>query len=840
MKNECFIGFLYIILWLNNPVWSQSTGDYRTAVASLDWSTASDWQMWDGSKWASASSSPGASNRVFVQAGHTTTLNGNQSCLDLYISSGTSDATTGGDGLVAVQSYTLNIEGKLSCYIGTINTTQNSTSPLSITAENITPTLPISKTSGGKLKFIGNTRNLTIANEWGGNASGSVSLFDIDVALTSGQIGTLNTIVKAANWVISSGKLSTAYRIAVDNNTVGQGNLTILEGAVLSSSASGGGTTPVISRTSSSICGTITVNGTLQLEGLSPYIQCAAYSVGSVGTVEYNRAGNQNFLGSSFSSAVDLLIYNRIILSGSNIKTTQPSLSTELADNGTLIMRGGTLAVGASGSFSVSSMGTTLEYSAASSQTASSVEWLSNFQNLTVDNASGVSIGGLSRTVNGSMTLAAGTFTNGSTLTMGNGSAIYRTGGTLNSAPNFGSSINIIYEQFGSSITTGLEIPSDPTVLNNLTINSSNGVALSAPLTCNGVLALTNGILNSTSTNLLTLETSGSVSGSSNSSFVLGPMAKITTSTTAFTFPIGKGSLLRTLSITPSNTNVTTFTAEYFNAAYSNITTFTSPITRVSSLDYFVLSRSTSGSPSDAIIALSWGSNSGVNTANVNELSIARFDGGTWVNVSATGSGNSSAGVITANASISTFGTFVLANASTNNNPLPVSLIYFKASAINGGILLEWASASEVNCEGFEMQKSEHGSQFNSIAFVRSKAIGGSNNQILYYDYYDHMPLRRISYFRLKQVDFDGKFDYSNVQQVETSNIIEWRIIGNILYFDNKERANVIKIIDILGQILIQKEIGEPNEIDISELTQGVHYFQIDKLKPVKFFKNKD
>ncbi len=835
MKNFWLRSFPFF--FFVQSVWSQSTGDYRTAAAAVDWGTASDWQMWDGSKWSNSATPPGATNIVFIQAGHTTTLNGDQSCLDLYISSGTTDATTGGDGLVALQTYQLNLEGKLSCYIGVVNTTLNSTSALSITSENNTPTLPISKASGGKLKFVGNTRNLTLANEWGGNASGSVSLFDVEIALSTGQTATLNTIVKAANWLISSGKLSTAYRIAADNNTAGQGDLTISAGAVLSSSVSGGGTTPVISRTTSSICGAITVNGTLQLEGLSPYIQCASYTIGADGIVEYNRSGNQNFLGYSFTNAVNLLSYKHIVLSASGTKTTQASLSTELSDNGSLNMQGGTLAIGASGSFSVSSTGTTLKYSAAGAQTASAVEWLTNFQNLTITNSSGLSIGGLSRTINGILDLSIGTFSNSSTLTMGNGATINKTGGALNASPNFGSTVNVSYNQFGASISTGFEIPTNTTVLNNLTINSSNGVALSASITVNGVLSLTNGIVNSTASNLLIMETAASVTGSSNSSFVLGLLSKKTSTTSNFVFPVGKGNILRSLTISPSTSNLTTFTAEYFNTAYSNISTFTSPITRVSTLDYFELSRSTSGTPSDATIALAWGSNSGVNTANVNELSLARFDGGTWVNVPASGSGNANAGLVTSTSSVSAFGTFILANASTNNNPLPVTYIYFRAKLKNGAALLEWATAFENNCLGYEVQKSGVGPSFETISFVKSKSLGGSSSQNLYYAYHDNNPHHGVSFYRLKQMDYDGEVAYSSIQPLVNAKKIAWRIAGDYLIIDFEDRGNTIKILNELGQVVINKEIYESRIIDLGELRPGVYFFQIDQLKPMKFLK---
>jgi hypothetical protein len=816
---------------------AQTTGDYRTAASSVTWSTAGDWQTWDGSQWVTASAAPGASNNVFIQAGHTATLAGNQSCNDLYISTGTSNSSTGGDGQIALQSNTLSVNGKLSCYIGVVDVAVSSSNPLSITADATTPSLPISKTSGGVLKFVGNTRNITVSGEWSGNASGSTSLFDIEIALSAGQIGTLNTVVKAAKWLISSGTLQTSLRISADNNTTGQGNFTINTGAIFSSSESGGGTTPVISRTTTAICGTVTINGILRLSGASPHIQCAAYSLGSNGTIEYSRSnstGNQTFLNHSFTNADSLVVYNHIILSGIGTKTTLASSHTTISANGSLTMNGGALGVGSGGSFSVNSTGTTLIYSGTSSQTASTTEWYTNFQNLTINNSSGLSLG-FARTINGKLTLTSGTFTNGANLTLGNGATIARTGGLINSAPTFGSTVNVIYNENGSNITTGNELPSSTSVLNNVTINTSNGVTLNSAKTINGLLTFSSGLLTTTASNLLTLGTSGSVSGATSSKFINGPVAKNTNSTSTFTFPTGKGSILRTIAVTPSNTNPTTYSAEYFNNAYVNITSFTSPITRVSSIDYFELTRSASGTPSDAAITLEWGSNSGVNTSNVNELTLSRYAGGGWLNEAATGSGDSSSGTLITNSAVSNFGTFSIANATTNNNLLPVKLLSFK---INDN-KLEWITANELNNDGFEILASKIGKDFYPIGYVKSHAVGGNSHQILIYSYLlDGTPTCN-SYYRIKQVDFNGKYEFSKIVKNNYNANDRWTIANKILFiYCLSGTHNICEVSTLNGHVMDQYFQNDIGVFDLTNLPVGLYYFSINGQKPVKFFNN--
>ena len=823
-----------------NNLLAQTTGDYRSTATSITWSTASDWQTWNGSNWVTASSAPGASNDVYIQAGHTVTLTGNQSCNSLFISTGTTNATTPPEGLVALQGNTLNVNGKLVCYFGVVDITINSTSSLSPSTTTTVHNPTITKTSSGVLKIVGNSRNITNTGEWSAPGSGSSNLFDIEIDLNAGQTATFQTNLKAANWVFTTGTTNMGNnRIAADNGTTGQGDVTIGVNAIVINSSTGSGSNSVISQTGTVATGrggTLTINGLLRLSGQSPYIECTTISMGNSGIVDYSQGGSQNFINTTFTGAAPLLNYSNIILSGSGPKTTLPSQATAIASNGSLTMSGGTLALGASGSFSVSSTGTTLNYSGNSTQTATSTEWLSNFQNLTINNSSGVLIGGLARTINGNLTLTSGTFTNSTTLTLGNGATITRSGGILNSVPTFGSSVNVIYNQNGSSISTGNELPTSTSVLNNLTINSSNGVILSASKTMNGTLTFTSGQFSTTASNLLTIETTGSVSGYSNSSFISGPISKNTNSAAAFIFPIGKGSLLRTIAVTPTNSNSTTYSAEYFDAAYSNTTSFTSPITRVSTIDYFELNRSTGGTPSDASIEMAWGINSGVNTADVGELTLSRFAGGNWVNESATGTGTSTSGSVVSNSAANSFGTFALANSTTNTNLLPVQLINFTSEYINPVVHLKWSTASEINSKDFELEISINGKDFTLLDFISTKAMGGLSNKILHYTYINNFPNSGISYYRLKQNDLNGEFKYSPIIISKLPELQKIKIIDKFLHVYNQEGyKNTLQLLDLNGVVIYETNFENSLEINLSPYHSGAYLCCINGFKPIRF-----
>jgi hypothetical protein len=94
---------------------------------------------------------------------------------------------------------------------------------------------------------------------------------------------------------------------------------------------------------------------------------------------------------------------------------------------------------------------------------------------------------------------------------------------------------------------------------------------------------------------------------------------------------------------------------------------------------------------------------------------------------------------------------------------LPVELTEFNAVVYNSSVILKWVTASETNNEKFILQKSANGVYFSDIA-----TIHGNGNSIItnYYQYVDKHPIEGISYYRLKQVDFDGVFSVSNILAV--------------------------------------------------------------------------
>ena len=95
---------------------------------------------------------------------------------------------------------------------------------------------------------------------------------------------------------------------------------------------------------------------------------------------------------------------------------------------------------------------------------------------------------------------------------------------------------------------------------------------------------------------------------------------------------------------------------------------------------------------------------------------------------------------------------------------LPIELLYFEASEHERYNHLTWSTASETNNDYFNIEKTQDGVVFYNI--VTMNGAGNSNTQN-YYEYYDYDLNDNISYYRLKQTDFDGKFKYTDLISID-------------------------------------------------------------------------
>ena len=169
-------------------------------------------------------------------------------------------------------------------------------------------------------------------------------------------------------------------------------------------------------------------------------------------------------------------------------------------------------------------------------------------------------------------------------------------------------------------------------------------------------------------------------------------------------------------------------------------------------------------------------------------------------------------------------------------SPLPIELLDFHVERSGNDGLIKWTTASEINNDHFEIERSLDAHSFEKIA-VETGA--GNSIQVIQYETTDNGIGEVVSgipvYYRLKQVDRDGKFSYSSIQQVifesETSTVIYPNPSKGDLtinYTAPSEHEVFIRVIDILGAVVKETKMvakkGDQNiQLDLNELANG-HY----------------
>ncbi len=112
----------------------------------------------------------------------------------------------------------------------------------------------------------------------------------------------------------------------------------------------------------------------------------------------------------------------------------------------------------------------------------------------------------------------------------------------------------------------------------------------------------------------------------------------------------------------------------------------------------------------------------------------------------------------------------------TVSNVLPITLANFQARSEEGGALITWKVASEINNDKMLLERSKDGQRFQQIGQVKGR---GTSTVPFEYQFLDENPGPGSTYYRLKQVDFDGTFEYSKVIVLDTEGFIQLYIYPN-------------------------------------------------------------
>ena len=182
-----------------------------------------------------------------------------------------------------------------------------------------------------------------------------------------------------------------------------------------------------------------------------------------------------------------------------------------------------------------------------------------------------------------------------------------------------------------------------------------------------------------------------------------------------------------------------------------------------------------------------------------------------------------------------------------SGNPLPVELIHFDAqAAANHTADLHWVTASEINNSHFEIERSYDGRTFETVGNVTGN---GTTSHLIDYNYTDETIAKsqNTAYYRLKQVDYDGAYEYSDVRVVrfdKRADRLEIAAYPNpfnqeVTIHVNANEPYAIQVTDINGVVVLSVDHTESrtHRLDVSEYTAGVYIIEVTSNQGTKHLK---
>jgi hypothetical protein len=161
--------------------------------------------------------------------------------------------------------------------------------------------------------------------------------------------------------------------------------------------------------------------------------------------------------------------------------------------------------------------------------------------------------------------------------------------------------------------------------------------------------------------------------------------------------------------------------------------------------------------------------------------------------------------------------------------PLPIKMKEFYAKRKNGSVVLTWNTESELNAKEFVLQRKDEKDYLDVATIPASNIASGS-----FYTYTDKNNAKAVSQYRLKMVDQDGAYKYSEVRVVKgsvTQN--DFTVFPNpsngyarVTVSDITEAADV-QLVDLSGRILKNISMNNRNTVDINDIQKGIYMIRV-------------
>jgi hypothetical protein len=169
-----------------------------------------------------------------------------------------------------------------------------------------------------------------------------------------------------------------------------------------------------------------------------------------------------------------------------------------------------------------------------------------------------------------------------------------------------------------------------------------------------------------------------------------------------------------------------------------------------------------------------------------------------------------------------------------NLSVLPVLFNGFFVTRNNNNVILNWSTAQESNSSNFEVQRSLDGSKWTNIAIMMG---AGNSNTVQQYSFTDKNMTAAVAYYRIKQVDLDGNYEYSTIKSIrvnETASATRIYANGNTVNIEfNKEVKNpiTVRIINMNGQVVGQRDLQQASyriTLNMNNSVSGMYLVQLN------------
>lgn len=715
------------------------------------------------------------------------------------------------------------------------------------TTDPISFTVTDAETPAGALTVVGTSSNQTIVPDANIVINGAGANRTVTITPAPGQFGSVIITLTVEDGICDS---FTEFELFVGNVWLGNTTnwslasnwSTGLPSELLSAfipTAPVGGSFPVINgdvtvnNISISAGARITVNATRSLTVLGDFINSGSQNTGN-GTIIFNGTSQQLASGIIGNMTVDNA--NGIVLGGnSSVQGVLNILNGDFeVGNNTLTLRN-PIAGNTANFITQANSSLVIEGSTAGINLPAQVNQL---QNLTVNNGSGIGINN-DITVDGQLNLTAGAFRLGNHSLTINGT-ISSTSGNLSAQPNANLTIN------GNGNAGTLRINASNNLFNNISLNRTGAGQITVPdvIRIGGVFDISAGKW-ITQTGQVQIENDDpdALQGFGVNNYIVGNLRRCVTSGNRYEFPVGTIANLELSSLLINSLSEPTC----INASFSEGITGTPPsglevngnaIDDVLNFGFWILNPTNAAVVNYDVNLVSRGhSNGGV--AAENHTVIKRNDASSnWQLLgeysSYNASGNLTNPISVSRSNLTGFSEFAIGVSSEGS--LPVELLSFNARKDFDAIWLNWITASEKDNDYFEI---ERGLSANQMRVIGKVGGNGTTHKQSHYEFKDDTKLFGKVYYRLRQVDFDGAFEYSPIVMVDLQNLDQAiRLYPNpvkdhvnLLFERQNVKSVSVQIFDAGGRIVFQQEAmidqSKLNNLDLKVLAPGMYQVKI-------------